>query len=79
MVHEFLNNSFIDEFGSPDFNQTPITFDDISRPHKRPCYNPDLLPADISVAHENYFITLTTPSDSIDVLSSDDPNTLHVL
>ena len=33
----------------------------------------------ISVAYENYIITLTTPSNSPDLLTNYDPNTLHVM
>ena len=56
----------------------PITFDDRPRPHRRARYIPDLLTYAISVASENYFSTLTTPSDYTDLLPSYDPNTLHV-
>ena len=38
-----------------------------------------LIPAAISVASENYVSTLTTPSDSPDLLPTDDSNTLHVM
>ena len=38
-----------------------------------------MIPAAISIASENDFITLTTPSESPDLLPSDDPNTLHVM
>ena len=40
---------------------------------------PDLLPDAISVASENSVSTLTTPYNSLDLLTSDDPNTLHVM
>ena len=46
---------------------------------KRFQYAPDLIPAAISVASENYVSTMATPSDSPDLLPTDDPNTLHVL
>ena len=52
---------------------------DILRPHKRSRYTPDQLPAAISVASENSVSTLTTPSDSPDILPSDNPNTLYVI
>ena len=48
-------------------------------PHKRARYTPYLLPAAISVASENYVSTLATPSDSPDILPTDDPNILHVM
>ena len=57
----------------------PITFDDISLPHKRARYTPDLNPAAIYVASKNSVSTLTTPSDSPDLLPSDYPNTTHVM
>ena len=38
-----------------------------------------MLPDDISVAFENSISTLTTPYDYPDILSSDDPNTIHVM
>ena len=47
--------------------------------HKRAQYAPDLLPFVIYVASENSVITLTTPSDFLDLIPTDDPNTLHVL
>ena len=40
---------------------------------------PNLFPDAISVASENSVIALTTPSDSPDILPTDDPKTLHVL
>ena len=57
----------------------PITIDDRPPPHKRARYAPDLLPAAISVASENYVSTLTTPYDSPDILPTDGPKNLHVL
>ena len=48
-------------------------------PHKRVQYTPDMLPAAISVSSENSVITLTTSYDSLDILPTDDPNTLHVM
>ena len=62
-VYDCLNNPFTYYFGSPNLNIPPIAFDDRPCPHKISCYTPDLLPAAISVALENYFSTLTTPSD----------------
>ena len=47
--------------------------------HKTAQYAPDLLPAVISVASENSVSTLTTPSDSPDLLPTDETNTLRVL
>ena len=78
-VYYFLNNTFIDDFGIPALNPPPINFDDITHPHKISRYTPDLFPAAIYVAPENYFSTLTTPSDSPDILPSDDTNTLYVM
>ena len=63
----------------PSLNLPPITFDFRPLPHKRAHYTADLPPAAISIASENDFITLTTPSESPDLLPSDDPNTLHVM
>ena len=77
MVYYCFNNPFTDEFCIQNLNLPPITIDDILRPHKRSRYTPDLLPAAISAAPENYGSTLTTPSDSPDLLPSDDPTTLH--
>ena len=76
-VYDCFNNPFTYNFFSPDLNLPPITFDD--RPQKKSRYTPDLLPDTISVASENYFINLITPSDSPYLLPSDDPNTLHVM
>ena len=78
-VYDCFNNPFTDDFFSPALNLPPITFNDIPRPHKRNLYTPYLIPAAISVASENSFITLTPPSDSPDILPSDDPNTLRVM
>ena len=78
-VYDWFNNNFTDDFGSPDLNLPPITFDDRPRQHKISHYAPDLPPDNISVASENYFGTLTTPSDSPDLLTYDDHNTLHVM
>ena len=56
----------------------PITIDYRSPPpHKRVRYTPYLIPAAISVASENYVSTLTNPSGLLDLLPTDDPNTLH--
>ena len=49
-VYDCFNNPFTDDFGSPDLNLSPITFDDRPRPHKISRYTPDLLPAAMSVA-----------------------------
>ena len=48
-------------------------------PHKRARYTPYLLTDAISVASENYVITLTTPYDSPYLLPTDAPTTLHIL
>ena len=66
-------------FGIPYFHLPPITIDYRPPLHKRARYTPDLLPAAISVASENYVSTLTTTSYSPDIFPSDDPNTLHVM
>ena len=79
MVYYCFNNPFPDDFGIPVLNIPPITFDDRPRMYKRALYTPDLIPANISDASENYFSTLTTPSDYPDILPSDDPNTVHVM
>ena len=62
-IYDCFNNPFTCEFCIPDLNIPPIAFDDRPRPHKITGYTPDLLPAAISVASENYFSALTTPSD----------------
>ena len=48
---------------------------------KRSRYTPDLIPAAISVDYENSVSTLTTPSDSpqLLLLTSDDPNPCHAM
>ena len=46
--------------------------------HKRAQYAPDLLPAAISVASENYVSTLTNPYDTPNLPPSYGPNTLHI-
>ena len=78
-VYDCLNNPFTAEFGIPYLNPPPITIDDRPRSHKRARYTPDMLPAAISIASENYFSTLTTPSYSPYIITSDDTNTLHVM
>ena len=77
--YDCFNNPFTDNLGIPYLNIPPITFDDIPRLHKRARYIPYLLPDAISVASEISFSTLTTPSDSLDLLPSDDHNTLHFM
>ena len=78
-VYDCFNNHCTDEFGSPALNIPPITFDYIPCPHKRARYTPYLLPAAISIASENSFSTLTTPSVSPDLLLSYDTNNLYVM
>ena len=56
---------------------SPITIDDKPQLHKISRYTSYLLPTAISVASENSVSTLNTPSDSIYLLPSDNPNTLH--
>ena len=77
--YDWFNNPFTSDFGSPDLHLPPITIDNRPRLHKRARYTPDLLPYAISVASEDYVSTLTTPSDSPDLLPSDDLNTLYVM
>ena len=67
MVYERFDYPFTDEVGIPDLNLPPITIDGRHRPHKIAHYTPDMLPYAISVDSENYFSTLTTPSDSQDL------------
>ena len=57
----------------------PITIDDRPPPPKRARYAPNLLPVTISVASENSVSTLTTPSDSPDILPTDGQKNFHVL
>ena len=77
--YDCFNDTFTDEFGSPDLHLPPITIDDRSCSYKRARYNPDLLPDAISVDSKNYVSTLTNPLDSPDLLYFNDPNTLHVM
>ena len=78
-VYNYFNNTFTSDFGILAFIITPITIDDRPCLHKRSQYTPDMLPYAFSVSSENYFITLTTLYDSLYLLHSDDPNTMHVL
>ena len=78
-VYDCFNNNFTSDFCIPDMNIPPITIDDRSPPHKRARYTPDILPDAISVASENSVSTLTTPSDSPDILPTDGPNTLNFM
>ena len=66
--YECFNNPFTAKSGSPDLHLLLITIDYRSRMHKRSCYTPDLLPGFIFVAFGNYVSTLTTPSDSPQLL-----------
>ena len=74
-VYYCFNNPFTDKFCTPALNLPPI----IPCSHKRARYTPDLIPAAISIASEKYFSTLTTPSYSLDILSSNNTNILHVM
>ena len=77
--YDCFNYPLTDEFCILDLNLPPIIFYDRPRLHKRAFYTPDLLPSTISVASENSFSNLTTPSDLVYLLPSDDSNTLHVM
>ena len=79
MVYDYFNDYFTADCGIPALNISPIIFYDRPRLHKRARYTPYLLPAAISVASENSFSTLTTPSGSTDLLTSDDTNTLDII
>ena len=63
-----FNNTSIDNCGRPSLNLPPITIGDSSRLDKISLYTPDLLPSAIFVSSKNYVSTLTTPSDSPQVL-----------
>ena len=78
-VYDCFNDPFPVEFGSPSMNIPPITIDDRPPLYKRAQYTRYLLPAAISVVSENSVRTLTTPSDSPDLLPTDDLNTLHAM
>ena len=78
-VYECFNNPFKADCGSLAMHLPLITIDDRPPPHKRYRYTPYLLPSAISVASENSVSTFSTSSDSLDILPTDDPNTLHVL
>ena len=64
MIYYLLNNPFTADCGSPALNINPITIDDITSMNNRYRYTPDLIPAAISVASENFVGTLATPYDS---------------
>ena len=78
-VYDCFNNTFTDNFHTPDWNLPPITIDDRPHLHKIAHQTPDLLPASIYVDSENNVSTLTTPSDSprLLLLPSDDTNHPH--
>ena len=80
-VYDCFNNLFPCYCGSPALNLPPITINDSPHQDKRYRYPPDLLLAAISVASENSAGTLTTPSDSpqVIVLTSDDPDPHHAI
>ena len=78
-VYYCFSNPFTDDCGSLAIHLPPITIDDRPPGHKRARYAPNMLPAAISVASEISVSTLTTPSDSPDILPTDDPKTLHFL
>ena len=77
--YDCFSNPFPSDCGSPSLNLPPITIDDRPCLDKRARYTPDLLPAVIYVASEKYVSTLTTPSDSpqLLLLNPDYPNPLH--
>ena len=78
-VYDCFNIPFTADFGSPALHWPPIKIDDRSCLYKRARYTLDLLPAAIYGASENSVSTLTTPSDSPDILPSYDANTIHVM
>ena len=53
-VFECFDDPFTDDFLRRALNLPPIIIDDILHPQKRDRYTPDLIPAAISVASENY-------------------------
>ena len=55
-VYDCFNDTFTDDFGSPDLNLPPITINDIPRPHKISSYTPDMLPSTISIAFGNILL-----------------------
>ena len=67
-VYDCFNNPSPDDFGIPALNIPPNYIG--NRPHldKRAHYTPDLLPDAIFVAFEKCVSTLTTPSDSPQLL-----------
>ena len=81
MFYNCFNNLFLDYCGSPDLDLPPITISDRPCPYKRARYTPDLLPYSIYVASEKVFSTLTTSSDSpqVLVLTSYDTNPPHAM
>ena len=78
-VNNCFNHLFTYEFDVPALNLHLITIDYRPRPHERSHYTPDLIPDAISVASEDYFSTLTTPSVFSDILPYSDTKTLHVM
>ena len=78
-VYDCFNDPFTADFGSPAMHLPPITIDGTPPPHNRARYAPYLIPATIYVASENSVSTFTSPSNSPDILPTDEPNTLYVL
>ena len=67
--------------GVPYFNLPHMTIYDSPRPKTISHYTPDLFPASIPVASENFIITLTTPFDSpkYNLLTSYYPNIDNII
>ena len=78
-VYSWSNNPFTYDFGIPALHLPTIAIDYRPRPHKISQYTPDMLPDAISVDSENYVSTFTTLSDSPNILTYDDHNTIHVM
>ena len=60
-------------------NPTTITIDDRTHLHKRDRYTPYILPYAIIVDSGDSISNLTTPFDPTYLITSDDPNTIHVM
>ena len=79
--YDWFNNLFSIDCGSPYLNFPHIPVDDSPRPNRMSWYTSDPLPAAISVTPGYYVSTLTTPSDSPQLLEPnyDDSENLHTI
>ena len=80
-VYYWFDNPFPSDYGILYLDLPPNTIYYRPCPDKRSRYNPDLIPAAISVASEIFVSNLTTSSDSpqLLLLTSEYPNPRHVV